>query len=259
MVSILENGGLTPTTFSISLEILYPDILFTYCSQDTNFEVTADETDKVLGLVWNSDFDTFKFKVALNLSSPFTKRQILSEFTRIFDPLGLLFPCTVWIKIFYHKLCLVKGDWDSHIPSHLVRDWIKFQEAFNRINSCEIPRCVTLLSDGVIQSHGFADDSSLAYATAIYCHQAHGVAITVNLLVSKTKGAAIKQVSVPPLELWAAHLLSDLFLAFIKTLVRYDFEVFAWTDSKVALSWLSTHPRKCETFVANRTSQILEV
>ncbi|GBN25157.1 hypothetical protein AVEN_65066-1 [Araneus ventricosus] len=164
-------------------------------------------------------------------------------------------------------------------------------EAFNRINSCEIPRCVTLLSDGIIQLLWFTDASSLAYATVIYCRQAHGDAIRVmglfwyprlgwetslfrtltkgpnrvyqnrplNLLVSKTKGAAIKQVSVPRLELYATHLLSDFFRTFIKTLVRYDFEVFAWTDSKVALSWLSTHPRKCETFIANRTSQILEV
>ncbi|GBL78742.1 hypothetical protein AVEN_145721-1, partial [Araneus ventricosus] len=237
-------------------KILEDDV---YMDDDTNFEIAADETAKVLGLIWNSASDTFNFKVTLNLSPPFIKRRILSESARIFDPLGLLSPRTVWIKIFYQKLWLVKGDWDSPIPSHLVNDWTKFQEAFNRISNYEIPRSVTPLSDGVIQMHGFSDASSLAYAAAIYCRQAHGDTIEVNLLVSKTRVAPIKQVSIPRLELCAPHLLANLFRTVLKTLDKYNFDIFAWTDSKVVLSWLCTHPRKWKTFVANRTFQILEV
>ncbi|GFY34045.1 integrase catalytic domain-containing protein [Trichonephila clavipes] len=74
----------------------------------------------------------------------------------------------------------------------------------------------------------FADASSLAYAAAIYCRQKHNGKIKVQLLVSKTKVAPVKQVSIPRLEL-------------------------------CVLSWLSGHPRKWKTFVANRTSEIIEV
>ncbi|GBM41227.1 hypothetical protein AVEN_180529-1 [Araneus ventricosus] len=59
-----------------------------HCAQDTNFEIAADETAKVLGIFWNSASDTINFKVMLNLSPPFTKRQISSESAHIFDPLG---------------------------------------------------------------------------------------------------------------------------------------------------------------------------
>ncbi|GFX25371.1 uncharacterized protein TNCV_1423561 [Trichonephila clavipes] len=105
----------------------------------------------------------------------------------------------------------------------------------------------------------FADASSLAYAAAIYCRQKHNGKIKVQLPVSKTKVAPVKQVSIPRLELCGAHLLSKLFKSVLRTLKYYIFDVFAWTDSKIVLSWLSGHPRKWKTFVANRTSEIIEV
>ncbi|GFX66313.1 uncharacterized protein TNCV_342871 [Trichonephila clavipes] len=118
---------------------------------------------------------------------------------------------------------------------------------------------VILTADNTIELHGFADASSLAYAAAIYCRQNHNGKIKVQLLVSKTKVAPVKQVYIPRLELCGAHLLSKLFNSVLRTLKHYTFDVFAWTDSKIVLSWLSSRPRKWKTFVANRISEIMEV
>ncbi|GFV45900.1 integrase catalytic domain-containing protein [Trichonephila clavipes] len=163
------------------------------------------------------------------------------------------------MKIFYQKLWLTKTDWDSPIPQQLTEDCLKFQKAFNAINYLTVPRWVILTADNTVELHGFADASSLAYAAAIYCRQKHNGKIKVQLLVSKTKVASVKQVSIPRLELCGAHLLSKLFKSVLRTLKHYTFDVFAWTDSKIVLSWLSSHPRKWKTFVANRTSEIMEV
>ncbi|GFS97740.1 integrase catalytic domain-containing protein [Trichonephila clavipes] len=103
-----------------------------------------------------------------------------------------------------------------------------FKKAFNAINYLTVPRWVILTADNIVELHGFADASSLAYAAAIYCRQKHNGKIKVQLLVSKTKVAPVKQVSIPRLEL-------------------------------CVLSWLSGHPRQWKTFVANRTSEIIEV
>ncbi|GFV89537.1 uncharacterized protein TNCV_5016551 [Trichonephila clavipes] len=232
-----------------------------FSSHDARVEFYKDsnESSKVLGLFWNSSNDTFGFQPSLELTPPLTKRRILSESSKIFDPLGLLSPCTVFMKIFYQKLWLTKTDWDSPIPQQLTEDWLKFQKAFNAINYLTVPRWVILTADNTVELHGFADASSLAYAAAIYCRQKHNGKIKVQLLVSKTKVAPVKQVSIPRLELCGAHLLSKLFKSVLRTLKYYTFDVFAWTDSKIVLSWLSGHPRKWKTFVANRTSEIMEV
>ncbi|GFX06940.1 DUF1758 domain-containing protein [Trichonephila clavipes] len=232
-----------------------------HSSHDARVEFSKDsnESSKVLGLFWNSSNDTFGFQPSLELTPPLTKRRILSESSKIFDPLGLLSPCTVFMKIFYQKLWLTKTDWDSPIPQQLTEDWLRFQKAFNAINYLTVPRWVILTADNIVELHGFADASSLAYAAAIYCRQKHNGKIKVQLLVSKTKVAPVKQVSIPRLELCGAHLLSKLFKSVLRTLKYYTFDVFAWTDSKIVLSWLSGHPRKWKTFVANRTSEIIEV
>ncbi|GFV00279.1 DUF1758 domain-containing protein [Trichonephila clavipes] len=201
-----------------------------HSSHDARVEFSKDsnESSKVLGLFWNSSNDTFGFQPSLELTPPLTKRRILSESSKIFDPLGLLSPCTVFMKIFYQKLWLTKTDWDSPIPQQLTEDWLRFQKAFNAINYLTVPRWVILTADNIVELHGFADASSLAYASAIYCRQKHNGKIKVQLLVSKTKVAPVKQVSIPRLEL-------------------------------CVLSWLSGHPRQWKTFVANRTSEIIEV
>jgi hypothetical protein len=231
------------------------------CSPQKNFEIISNinENSKVLGLIWNSASDTFLFKAQLNLEQPLTKRKILSESARIFDPLGLISPCTIVLKIFYQKLWLTKGDWDSPIPQHLIAEWFKFQESFNEINNFSVPRCVILTTNCAFELHGFSDASTFAYAAAIYCRQIHNGRAKVCLLVSKTKVAPIKQVSIPKLELCGAHLLSKLFHSVMEILKNYNYDIFAWTDSKVVLSWLSAHPCKWKTFVANRTSQIIDV
>ncbi|GFT94630.1 integrase catalytic domain-containing protein [Trichonephila clavipes] len=113
-----------------------------HSSHDARVEFSKDsnESSKVLGLFWNSSNDTFGFQPSLELTPPLTKRRILSESSKIFDPLGLLSPCTVFMKIFYQKLWLTKTDWDSPIPQQLTEDWLRFQKAFNAINYLTVPR-----------------------------------------------------------------------------------------------------------------------
>lgn len=82
--------------------------------------------------------------------------------------------------------------------------------------------------------------------------------IFVNLVAAKTRVAPIKQVSLPRLELNAAVLLADLMQRVTQALSHITVEHWAWTDNTIVLQWLSSHPRKWKTYIANRTSAILD-
>ncbi|GFR26198.1 DUF1758 domain-containing protein [Trichonephila clavata] len=187
------------------------------------------------------------------------KCSFLSQSARLFDPLGFLTPCTVSIKIFYQQLWLLKLDWDSPLPDTLATKWKIFQKEFEQVCSTHIPKWIHTASQQVTL-HGFVMRSELAYASVIYAVQPQADGNTkVTLLVAKSRVAPLKPVSIPRLELNGALLLARLYATCKNIFKEYDVHLYAWTDSQVVLSWLSSHPRNWKPYIANRTSEILDL
>ncbi|XP_011860104.1 PREDICTED: uncharacterized protein LOC105557467 [Vollenhovia emeryi] len=72
-----------------------------------------------------------------------TKRAILSCIARIFDPLGLLGPVIVRVKLFMQRLWILQVDWDESLPSDLYTEWIAYRSQLKRLNELRIARMVS--------------------------------------------------------------------------------------------------------------------
>ena len=138
-----------------------------------NFNVDPESYVKTLGLHWNPSKDVFYFKISLEKTTLYTKRSILSEASKLFDPLGWLAPITILIKIFFQRLWLLNLNWDDHLPQEEILKWVQIKENLPSVKNIQIPRWLMTLgsSTNEIELHGFADASEAAYGAVIYCRR----------------------------------------------------------------------------------------
>ncbi|XP_071571819.1 uncharacterized protein [Temnothorax nylanderi] len=127
LLSLLRSAGFELRKWASShpaaLDGLDPQL----CNpSELSFESSEDQSLKVLGLRWYSQSDSFGFQVN-PLDRRCTKRTILSEVARIFDPLGLLAPLTFTAKCFIQRLWTLKLEWDDEPPADIRRCLDRFQ------------------------------------------------------------------------------------------------------------------------------------
>ncbi|CAB0039404.1 unnamed protein product [Trichogramma brassicae] len=208
-----------------------------------------------LGLKWSTRADCFLFTVSLtSMPSVITKRNILSDVARLFDPLGWLAPVTITAKIILQDLWIERIDWDVPVQGELAQRWQRFRTSIGEVARLRIPRWFGGGERDSWTLHGFADASKRAYAAAVY------IVIPGNsstLMMAKTRVAPAKQETLPRLELCAATLLVRLTKQLLEVLSQQPEEIHFWSDSRVVLDWLKGHPSRWQTFVANRVSEIV--
>ncbi|XP_055918591.1 uncharacterized protein LOC129950692 [Eupeodes corollae] len=219
----------------------------------------GDSSVKLLGLVWDTEADIFKFSLQLpSLRSQISKREVLSDIARIFDPLGLLSPTVIKMKLFMQKLWLKGVSWDSIIPSELYEEWADIRTDLKNIALIRIARWIQHERGELIELHGFADASESAYAAAVYCRvKRTDGRVCTSLVCAKTRVAPVrKKLTIPKLELCGALLLTKLLSKTKESLFSHNIECFAYTDASAVLHWIQGYPRSKNVFVDNRLAQI---
>ncbi|XP_041631681.2 uncharacterized protein [Drosophila kikkawai] len=158
----------------------------------------ADSPIKILGIQWNPGKDVMylNIKECDPTISP-TKRELLSQLSRIYDPLGLVAPVTVLFKLIFQESWTSVLQWDDPIPETLRSRWKALVE--------DLPT------------------RNVKYHDTLRHHSK-----TFNYTDSPTHPR--------------------------KPTVRFT---SCWTDSEIVLHWLSAPPRNWNTYVCNRTAEIL--
>ena len=191
-----------------------------------------------------------------------TKRALVSDIAKTFDALGWFAPSTIKAKILLQRVWESKIGWDDLLPSDLHQSWLKWRSELHLLSEKHIPRCYYPKHACVdsFQIHGFCDASEDAYAGVVYIRgQDRSSDVHVSLVISKTKVAPLKRLTIPRLELCGAKLLSQLLHHTQQALDIPTENVFAWTDSTIVLNWLDGNPRRFKTFVGNRVSHIMQL
>ncbi|GFY63521.1 integrase catalytic domain-containing protein [Trichonephila inaurata madagascariensis] len=122
---MMRNGGFNLRKWQSNSETVIKEV-----PENQNLKVVQnDEEIKILGIRWNPKSDFFSFSVSLQEQKcAYSKREVLSEIARVFDPLGLLSPCVVFMKILLQELWKLNLEWDEPIPEDLNKQWAAFPE-----------------------------------------------------------------------------------------------------------------------------------
>lgn len=258
LIELFKRGGFDLVKFiSNSSEVLQsipPDNRLT-----TKVEFDKEDHLKLLGLVWSPAEDEFSIALKFNPQSKCTKRLMLSTIAKLWDINGFCAPVILYAKLLIKALWLAKIDWDDQPPHDICVAWSRFLSELPSLENFKIPRFLGIVPNCRVILLGFADASEKAMGAAIYiCIQTASQTNQVNLIGAKSKVAPLKVVSLARLELCALLLLSKLFRFVIETVSSrcHIDDIYAFTDSTVALHWVHSSPHRFDTFVANRISQI---
>lgn len=217
---------------------------------------------KVLGLQWSPTTDVFSYNTQFPSPSKLTKRIILSIIATLYDPCGFLSPFLLLTKSFMQLMWTNLCHWDEILPFELSDKWKVIADDTKYLKDIQVPRSFHFTATDVIQLHGFCDASESGYAAVIYFHiESQSHAVTTSQVMAKSKVAPLKRVTLPRLELCAAHLLAKLvaYCRNVFTNLIPTANTYLWCDSTIALTWLQTPSYKLKTYVANRVAQTQEL
>ena len=129
----------------------------------------SDVTD-VLGHLWNKSEDKFKLKFStLTLPETLTKRTILSTIAKLWDPLGILAPVTLSLRILMQSLWSVQLSWDDPVDCTTRTELKKQFEDINCLQDFWIDRCIKPnCNSGPFELHGFCDAGEKAYGAVVW-------------------------------------------------------------------------------------------
>ena len=222
---------------------------------------------KVLGIHWLTEEDEFTFTVDKIIekarNTRVTKRNVFSLASQLYDPLGMVSPYIVKIKMLMTKLWEAGYEWDEEVSKELSQIWYQWIEDMSNARDIHFSRCYHKSTSKIVSRtlHLFGDASEEAYAAVAYMvTQDEEGQCSSRIVMSRTRVAPIKRVTLPRLELLAALLAARLGKYITKALTPHKIhEVYYWTDSSITLSWIQSKSRELKPFVGNRVQEIQEI
>ena len=166
---------------------------------------TSNE-QKVLGVVWNKEADKwiFRFDALIEVAQKLkrTRRGLLQLFARIYDPLGLISPILIPMKVTFQSTCGSGLEWNTKLSKEQVKCVEEWLADLKEVGQIDYPRyCLNFKRSEILKTQivGFSDASSLAFGAVVYIRTEVSDKTEVNLIMSKSRVAPQKKVTIPRL------------------------------------------------------------
>ena len=215
---------------------------------------------KVLGMTWNTAFSTMSLRTGQKWNKKYCRSAVLSYANQIYDPLGLIVPVEIRLRVFLQELCKMKFGWEDIFSQHpeLVQQWDMLRAEAQIALTKVVPRSACNAEEGVL--HVFCDASKDIYGAVAYIVAKDGSILKSELVKSQAyivgKDKEPKTNTIPKLELMALLVGSNLAVYCFESYFHINITaIYLWGDSRTALSWCSSYEVK-EDFVSNRVRKI---
>ena len=178
----------------------------------------------------------------------------------VFNPLGILSPAMLPLKVMFQQLCKEGRDWDEKLPSELSAKFQQWISKVTKVLNIKIEKCCTKNKEiKEILLVGFSDASKIGYGSCIYfCEKYTDESRSVRMIAEKTRVAPLSNQSIPGLELLGPLILSRLMKTVKRALHQFttmNSEIYL-TDSQVVLTWINITDKKYKQFVENSVAEI---
>lgn len=230
---------------------------------DGTYEFNGAEQQSVLGLCWDLERDRlfYKLKESEDMETVWTKRKILSKLGKIYDPNGYIGPVIIKGKMIIQDLWKSNMEWDEKVKGEVKTKWEDFNNDLKSIHLISINRWLGTVKGEKMQLHGFCDASEKGYGAVVYSRIRDDLNFRSEIIISKSRVAPLKAITIPRLELCAAELLAKLMKIVIPNFMegRNKIQIFCWSDSQIVLHWLLKPSGSLKIFVGGRIEKIQKV
>ena len=208
----------------------------------------------LLGLPWDKQRDQISVVIPQD-DEVTSKRALLRNLAKIYDPLGLVAPLTVKGKFIYRDVCNAKVAWDAPLPPQLASQWRRWKmESPAEVMAARTLTCVREQIEE-IEFHAFGDASKSGVCAAVYAVVRQPSGVSQGLVTARAR-LAKQGLTIPRLELVSAHMAANLITNVGNALVGFPAkQTYGWLDSSVALHWIKGGG-EYKQFVANRVMKI---
>ncbi len=209
--------------------------------------------EKVLGYRYNFSEDTLSIAPCKVDSLANTKRKVLSQTSKLFDPINFALPITIRGKILMRKIWKLEAGWDEVLPQGICDEMRKISKDLEKVSEVSFPR-QALNANKSYGLHIFCDSSTEAYGFVAYAVDNDN---EKTFLYAKSKLAPLNrrnEHSIPTLELLGVILAFKCLPSLLDSYKGMQIQfINLCVDAQVVLSWLLSKETKVKSrFLRNR-------